>query len=341
MLRNPSATGGHGPEASEHRVSLKAWFSSLSKGVKWLVGAVIAAGAVAGAIGAIIALLPKPTPELRAAITKLSIDQNVTLSEYRARNAASALDSVRATAPDLVAEFSAMTTGDITTGGTATSGTTTSETTTSGTTSRTTTSGTTTSGTTTTKDGKVLPLLSPEARAHLDEGVKRAVNQPPGEIPIIIGPACSSNPSGQNCGLGTVTVYMQVLNEDGSPGNVDPAKVADRLAKLLAASRMQLIAGGKVPVGVTINYDISLTGFRGRRVTVRWSLYRAPGGNPVPASWLKNRPVHWLQGEANKDSASDSFWVPLPKTGGPFYVRVGVYDEDNVRLDFENSRTFQ
>jgi hypothetical protein len=310
-------------------------------------------GAVAAAIGAIIALWPKPTPELSAAITKLSIDQNVTLSEYRAHNMeASALAPTGSTPPDLAAEFSATTTGGTTTGGTTTGGTTTGGSTTGGTTTGgmttsgtgtggTTTGGTTTGGTTTTEHGKVLPLLSPQARARLDEGFQRALSQPPGGIPIIIGPACSSNPTGSDCGLGSTTVYMQVLNEDGSPANVDPPKVAGQLAKLLAASRMQLIARGKIPIGVTVNYNISLTGFRGRRVTVRWSLYSVPGGNPVPASWLRNQPVHWLQGEANKDSASDSFWVPLPKIRGPFYVRVGVYDDDNVRLDFENSKTFQ
>jgi hypothetical protein len=102
---------------------------------------------------------------------------------------------------------------------------------------------------------------------------------------------------------------------------------------------MQPISGGQVPVGVTVNYDISLTGFRGRKVTIRWSL-RGPGGT-VPLKWLKNEPIHWLRGEADKDSASDSFWVPIPKAKGPFKVRLGIYNGDNVRLDFEDSKRFQ
>ena len=103
---------------------------------------------------------------------------------------------------------------------------------------------------------------------------------------------------------------------------------------------MQPVSGGQAPVGVTVNYNISLTGFRGRKVTIRWSLQRA-GGNPVPLSWLTNEPIHWLRGEADKDSASDSFWVPIPDAKGPFKVRLGVYKEDNVRLDYEDSRSFR
>ena len=167
------------------------------------------------------------------------------------------------------------------------------------------------------------------------------MESPPAGIPIIIGPACSRDPSDPDCGLGSAVPYMAVLNKDGSPATVDSDIVAVQLAKLLAASRMQPIAGGQVPVGVTVNYDISLTGFRGRRVTIRWSLYSVPGGNPVPVDWLKNEPIHWLQGQADKDSASDSFWVPLPKIKGPFYIRLGVYNKDNVRLDFKNSGPFQ
>src|SRR6188768_2030319 len=76
-----STQGGRGPLD---------WFSSLSSGMKWLIGAVITAGAVASAIGSILALRPGPTPELSAAITKIWVDRNVTLAEYRARSSSAA-----------------------------------------------------------------------------------------------------------------------------------------------------------------------------------------------------------------------------------------------------------
>jgi hypothetical protein len=66
----------------------RAWFSSLSRGVKWLVAAVITAGAVATAIGAIAALWPdsrESAAELRAEISEVTVDRNVTLGAYTAR----------------------------------------------------------------------------------------------------------------------------------------------------------------------------------------------------------------------------------------------------------------
>jgi hypothetical protein len=72
------------------------WFSSLSQGMKWAVGAVITAGAVASAVGSILALRPAPTAELGAAITKIWVDRNATLAEYRARSKAAAFVEGRA-----------------------------------------------------------------------------------------------------------------------------------------------------------------------------------------------------------------------------------------------------
>ena len=94
------------------------WFSSLSKGFKWLVGAVITAGAVAAAIGSIVALWPKPTPELGATLSKLSIDRNVTLSEYRARNEqTSGFVPKSSRTRDFAADYSTLTTTNETTTG--------------------------------------------------------------------------------------------------------------------------------------------------------------------------------------------------------------------------------
>jgi hypothetical protein len=132
---------------------------------------------------------------------------------------------------------------------------------------------------------------------------------------------------------------MRVLEEDGTPATVDSDLVAVRLKKLLAATRMEPVEGGESPVGVTVNYNVALTGFRGRRVTVRWSLHRVPTGKQVPLEWLKNEPIHWLEGQAEKDTASDSFWIPIPKIGGPFFVRLGIYN-GNTRLDYKDSDSF-
>jgi hypothetical protein len=320
-------------------------------------------GAVATAIGAIVGLRvliwTPPPPELHASITNLGIDPNVTLAEYRARsNAASLSVPQDKRREDLAAQFDATTTDGTTTDGTTTSGTTTDGTTTSGTTtdgtttSGTTTSGTTTSGTTTsgTTSGhrNVVPL-SPAARAHLDSGVDKALSGtepvPGGTLEmgqVDLGDRCFTDFASPNCGLGSSSLEgLGVRNQDGSPATLDPAEFARRLRRLLAASRLEATTGGKVvPVGVTVNYDVSLTGFRGRRVTVLWSLYSRNGGT-LPSDWLRNEPATWLKGEVDKDSASDSFWVPLPKMEGPLFVRLGIYDEDGVRLTYRDSETIR
>jgi hypothetical protein len=129
-----------------------------------------------------------------------------------------------------------------------------------------------------------------------------------------------------------------VRNPDGSPARLDPAEFARRLRRLLATSRIRAAPGGKVvPVGVTINYDVSLTGFRGRTVTVRWSLHH-PNGPTLPYDWLRSEAARRLIGEADKDTASDSFWVPIPRTGAPFFIRLELYDEDGVRLTYGDTR---
>jgi hypothetical protein len=306
---------------------------------------VIAVGAVAAAIGAILALWPNPTPELGADISDVEIDTNVTLSEYALRHETASASAPNGTAAlHLAGDLSAQTatqhttttTGQTTTGQTTTGQTTTRQTTTG----QTTTGQTTTGGTTTTEHGKVRPLLRHKAQVRLSEGVRRALSDPAvAAVPMVIGPACSRNLNDPDCGLGSAEVYVKVFDEDGSPVKVDPATIARRLAKLLADTRKVPSAGGQVqPVGVTVNYKVSLTGFRGRRVNVRWSLYSAASGVQVPHDWLRNQPVHWLKGEAEKDSTSDSFWVPLPKIAGPFFVRVGVYNEDDARLDYADTR---
>ncbi len=153
------------------------------------------------------------------------------------------------------------------------------------------------------------------------------------------GSLCVNAFDDPGCGLLSDGDYMQVFNDDGLPTDADPATIATRVATLLAGTRTQ--GREAQPIGVMVDYDVSVTGFRQHRVTVRWSLLEAGAGVQVPRKWLRNQSVRWLKGEAEKDSASGSFWVPLPKIRGPFQVRVSLYDEDNVRLAYADTDTFR
>ena len=113
------------------------------------------------------------------------------------------------------------------------------------------------------------------------------------------------------------------LSEDSSP-----SELAERLLEILEETRTQETeSGADEPVGVTVNYRISLTGFDGREVDVRWELHR-PGGPMLPHEWLKNQRAGLLRGEAEKDSASPYFWIPLPHEPGPFFIRLTARDEE-------------
>jgi hypothetical protein len=322
--------------------------------VQVLVAVIVGAGAVASAVGAILALWPNPTPELRAELSDVAVDRNVTLDDYAASHEAAA--AWTPSAPPrirLVVHIAGATTpDDATTEDTTTEETTTEETTTEETTTEETTTEETTTQETTTEtnggpappgmttigeDGKLRVVLSPESQERLNQGVRGALSDP-ALADFDLGKVCSRNVADPNCGFGTPgVVYIKVLDADGSPREVDEETVRDQLGALLIATRTRPVSGNRVqPVGVTVNFNVSLTGFKDRTVAVRWSLHHAGGGR-VAHEWLRGQPALWLVGEAEKDSAGSDFWVPLPKTTGPFFVRVEVYDEDGVRLDFADT----
>lgn len=94
-------------------------------------------------------------------------------------------------------------------------------------------------------------------------------------------------------------------------------------------------------IGAAVDFNIAMTGFRGRRVQVRWSLYSARQGVRVPRAWLRNQRIMLLHGEADKHRASGQFWVPIPQLRGPFFIRIGVYDGRGTRLDYADTDPFR
>jgi hypothetical protein len=332
------------------REPLGVWFSSLSRGVKWLVATVITAGAVAAAIGSILALRPGPPAELRAEISDVSIDRNVTLDDYEASQETNSPENEKSgsSAPNpaggvlLAAEPVAQT-------GTVKQSTTESTTTATESTSTATESTSTGTEPTPTGDGQagdddilVMVQLSDDARARLRAGVRQALRSPAEVAPTDLGKACYTDVTDPDCGLSNQVLYMQVVDEKGEPTFVNQAVVAEQLAKLLAGTRTApLLSGREQPVGVTINFRLSLTGFRGRIVDVRWALHRDASGGQVPRDWLKNQRGPRYRGNAEKDSASPAIWVPLPRSEGVYFIRLEIKDEDGVRLAYADTPRFQ
>ena len=103
LTRKPPKRLRRSPAKAPDDTSRNGWFSSLSKGVKLLVAAVITVGAVASAIGAIVALWPdppEPISELGAEIVSVTVDQPaVTLDEYRATQVTESDEGEKSGAP--------------------------------------------------------------------------------------------------------------------------------------------------------------------------------------------------------------------------------------------------
>jgi hypothetical protein len=96
-----------------------------------------------------------------------------------------------------------------------------------------------------------------------------------------------------------------------------------------------------VPRGQSVDFSFRVTGFKGRELEVRWSLFDAKSGRRVPPPWLNNRRAVRLTADRADDSASGAFWVPLPKAfRGPFRVKVELFGPNGARLDTDKSPTF-
>jgi hypothetical protein len=311
---------------------LRRWYESLSRGIQRLVAVVVGAGAVAAAIGSIVALWPDPDPAQQAKLTNISVDPQ-SLDEYELRHRAERGEEANRAEPLVLAAYLLAQTE--------TEGTTTEETTTEETTTDETTTEETTEETTTDEDGGpdtegdivTEPLPSPEQRARLNRGLDLALDEP--SVPELDLGVCSEELSDPSCGLRSTMTYL--LRPQSA---VTAVVVAERLAELFEGIRASDEDVPPEPLGVTVNFDVSLTGFEGDEAEIRWSLYSARGGGAVPRDWLRNQRVLSLQAEAQKDSGSGEFWAPLPSREGSYYIRFGVYDEDGDRVTYRNTRRF-
>jgi hypothetical protein len=111
-----------------------------------------------------------------------------------------------------------------------------------------------------------------------------------------------------------------------TPG--DAVIAAKQLAVVFHHSRTRVVessgAGKRVPAGADIDFDVTLDGLKGRLVTIRWTLFRARDGKPVPRDWLRYRKVLAVTPKRASEPENREFWVPLPKRHGPYFVRLVV-----------------
>jgi hypothetical protein len=263
------------------------------------VGVVVGAGAVAGAIGAILALVPGPAPPLRANLGDVRVGPQLTLADWAIRAApGTALAPSGATASRLAAEVMVQA-GDETTsvGPTGPSG------------------------------GPVIQprRLSEEDTKALNDGLTLALSNPDASLTETdLGSACADDVARPECGLRSTATYLLEAHSPPTPESVE-----NHFLTLFDGIRIPPTVGQ--PVGVPVDVEFSSTDLSGHTATISWTLYRDHGLAPVPEDWIRGESVLTVSG--NVGQRSEEFWVPSPMEAGPYYVQVNVFDEDGNRLD--------
>jgi hypothetical protein len=126
----------------------------------------------------------------------------------------------------------------------------------------------------------------------------------------------------------------------GAARIANQAVSADKVLEIFEQTRTAPAEGGSEPVGVTVDFDVGAVGYKGDRLDVRWSMFSASTKRRVPRPWLRNRRALLLEPEAEDDKGSGSFWVPLPRGDGRWFVRVSLYDKRGQRITYADTERF-
>jgi hypothetical protein len=89
--------------------------------------------------------------------------------------------------------------------------------------------------------------------------------------------------------------------------------------------------------GVFVQFNVTIIGYKGKDLPLRWELVDAATGAQVRSSKST-----FLRAEAQEDQASWHLWDALPRRRGEFYVLVQLFDDEGrVPLDRVKTETFR
>lgn len=122
-----------------------------------------------------------------------------------------------------------------------------------------------------------------------------------------------------------------------------PVRYRERRAQILHAlgTPPGEQAGMLTLAGQLVYVESTVEGFKRRSVTLRWSLYDARSRRRVPGPSFADRPAQRLDLDAPTDRTMQLVWIPPPPSSGPYFVRVGLYDQRETLLDLADSRPFK
>jgi hypothetical protein len=87
--------------------------------------------------------------------------------------------------------------------------------------------------------------------------------------------------------------------------------------------------------GTLLDFRVRLEGFKGRTLVLKWELFDRGSGDQVDESRA-------IQVEATNQTneATWQFWIPMPRTGGPFFAIVDLLEQKaNHQLKLATLRT--
>jgi hypothetical protein len=96
-------------------------------------------------------------------------------------------------------------------------------------------------------------------------------------------------------------------------------------------------------LGDVVSYRLEMEGFARRTVRVYWSVFEE-GGSRVSDKSLNDQfgwPSNDFEATRRVNVVSGDAFVPLPKADGIYFVRVGVWDGQGVRMDVVDSPKFE
>ena len=366
------------PTISKPRVGASSRLRRAGRVLTSVKGAVLTAGALAAAVAAIIALLPKgaaPSPALGASfVPPITVVPETSLDEYAARveqtptaaveshsGVQAALPAYQPVADTFSAPASSTTSAtsstltSTSTSSTSTPTPSTSTPTSSTSTSSTSTSTSTSSTSTPTSSTSTSTTIAPTnpSRTHiLSLGSDRAAQNVANEVtamhlpPVTVGPvqhydAIVFPTSCTTQPNNPMLCGVRPEIEHQLQTGVAQAVAARRLVALFANSRGEVINHKLHPFGVMVTFTARLVGFQGKVATVLWSLYSAAAGAPLNEEWFKTVIAMRITPDNNDDTFSNQFWIPEPRPKGPYYVRLEVEDQQNILRTYSDSARFQ
>jgi hypothetical protein len=96
-------------------------------------------------------------------------------------------------------------------------------------------------------------------------------------------------------------------------------------------------------VGNVVSYRLEMEGLVRRTVRVFWSVYE-DSGQRVKDDDLNDQygwPSNEFEANRRVNVVSGDAFVPLPKKDGIYFVEIGVWDGEGVRMDVEDSPRFE